>query len=359
MNPLFSPVTFGNLHLPNRIVRSATWEGMATEEEGFVTDLLADTIAELARGGCGLIISGHAYVTRDGRASIRQIGGYDRTCLPGLERQAAASHQHGVPIVLQISHGGQVVWGVEKPLAPSATDEAAAMSHDDIARVTAAFATAASMAKEAGYDGVQIHAAHGYLLSQFLNSHTNRRDDEYGGSLENRARFLLEAYRAARGTVGPEYPVLMKINCSDFMAGGLTPEESVEVCAMMEKEGITAIEMSAGARFSPWLPYPKGKIPFGPDEGYYRKEAGMYKDRVKTPLILVGGFRSMAGSNAVLNEGLADAVSFSRPFLREPDFPALWMAGKTNTTTCISCNLCLLSGRENKTVYCVVEKGKK
>ncbi|MDL2209441.1 NADH:flavin oxidoreductase [Desulfovibrio sp. OttesenSCG-928-O18] len=356
-NALFTPVSFGKLRLKNRVVRSATWEGLATED-GKVTEAVAGLVGELAKGGCGLIISSHAYVSRDGHASPRQVGGYDASCLEGLTRQAEAAHEHGAPIVLQISHAGisALPGSTAQPLGPSAFENAVAMSRADIARITASFAAAAALAQKAGYDGVQIHAAHGYLLAQFLCPHLNRREDEYGGSLENRARFLREVYRAVREAVGAAFPLLIKINSNDFMPDGLTPEEAATVSGWLVEEGLDAVEYSGGSRFAPRGAFPTGKVRTGSGEGYYLEEARIYKEKVKAPLILVGGFRTLAGSNAVLEQGLADAVAYSRPLIREPDFPARWQAGTAESTTCISCNLCHKAGREGGGIRCVVDE---
>ena len=358
---LFSPVSFGNLHLKNRIVRSATWEGRATVE-GLVKDSLVTMIDELARGGCGLIISSHVYVLRDGQGSPWQVGCYDKSCNPGLARQAEAAHAHGTPIVLQINHGGLSanpdLIGTT-PKGPSAVEGGLALSLDEMAAIQEAFVRAAKAAKETGYDGVQLHAAHAYMLNQFLSPHCNKREDRYGGSLENRARYLREIYRAVRDAVGDDYPVLVKMNCTDFMDDGVTPEEAVAVCAMLEKDGIDAIEFSGGSRFGSRNSLPPGKVALGPEEGYYREQARLYKSRIRTPLILVGGIRSLAGAENILETGLADAVAFSRPLIREPDFPARWQRGEADITTCISCSLCHKDGRVNGNVHCVVDERKK
>ena len=357
---LFTPVSFGNLHLKNRIVRSATWEGMATGE-GLVTDSLVRMIGELAQGGVGCIISSHVYVRRDGQGSPRQMGCYGDGCGEGLARLAAAAHAHGVPIVLQINHAGlssnPQLTGTT-PKGPSAVEGGEALSRADMDDLREAFVRAALLAKDAGYDGVQVHAAHAYLMNQFLSPHCNKRDDEYGGSLENRARYPLEVCRAVRKAVGGAYPVLVKMNCTDFMDDGVTPEEAATVAAMLAAEGITAVEFSGGSRFGSRNSFPAGKIALGPDEGYYRDAARLYKKNVSIPLILVGGIRSVAGAANILDEGLADAVAFSRPFIREPDFPNRWKTGESDSATCISCSLCHKAGREEGVVRCVLDARK-
>ncbi|MDR3175727.1 MAG: NADH:flavin oxidoreductase [Desulfovibrio sp.] len=370
---IFSPVSFGKLVLKNRLVRSATWEGMATEEGGLITDTLLGLVEGLAKGGCGLIITSHAYVCRDGQASRRQMGAWGEVCRPGLARLASTAHAHSTPIALQINHGG-LLSDASPPdlprLGPSAVNSIEALGATgvvgggtelgkaEIASLCRAFATAAGMAKDAGFDAVQMHCAHSYLLSQFLCPHVNRRTDEYGGSIANRARFPLEALRAVRGAVGEDYPLLVKINCSDFIPDGITLEDAVEVCSMMDEAGVDGIEISGGSRFGPRIPYPAGKTPMGDNEGYYRDAAELYKTRVGTPLILVGGFRSPAGVSGVLERGLADAVSFSRPFIREPDFPARWQAGELTALACVSCNICAKKARIHGNIHCAAGQPK-
>ncbi|MDR0828260.1 MAG: NADH:flavin oxidoreductase [Desulfovibrio sp.] len=351
---LFSPLSFGNLSLQNRIVRSATWEAMASED-GLVTDSLLTMIRNLSKGGCGLILTGHSYVRRDGQASPWQTGAYGDVCRPGLAGMASVAHAHNTPIALQLSHAG--LFAAASPpelprLGPSSVEGGNAMTGKDMAAISGAFASAAGMAKDAGFDAVQIHLAHTYLLSQFLCPHTNTRTDEYGGSITNRARFPLEVFRAVRAAVGKDYPVLLKINCSDFIPDGITPEDAVEVCSMMEKAGVNGIEISGGSNIGSRNSYPAGKISLGPEEGYYRDAAKLYKSKVKVPLILVGGFRSIAGAGSVLDQGIADAVSFSRPFIRETDFPNKWAAGLADAVTCISCNLCSKEARINGNLHC-------
>ena len=222
MSRLFESTVIGSMTLRNRFVRSATWEGMATPA-GEVTPRLVETTAALARGGVGLIISGHAYIRPEGQAGPGQLGAYGDELVPGLRRMAAAAHDHGAKILLQLAHAGY--FAAERltgamPLAVSASvklDDTPRreMRLADIGDLVAAFAAAAVRAKAAGFDGVQIHSAHGYCLNQFLSPLFNRRQDSYGGALENRVRVHLETIRAVRRAVGDDYPVLLKINGRD------------------------------------------------------------------------------------------------------------------------------------------------
>ncbi|MBN1590493.1 MAG: NADH:flavin oxidoreductase, partial [Pirellulales bacterium] len=223
-SPLFTPLSIGRMTLANRFVRSATWEGLAGED-GSMTDRLDELMIELGDGELGMIISGHAYVSREGQAGPWQLGIYDDRLVPGLARMAQSMKHAGSRGVAQLAHaGGQAAEALTgtQALAPSPMvgrggRRAREMSLDEIARTTGAFAAAAARAKQAGFDGVQLHAAHGFLLSQFLSPYFNRRTDRYGGSLENRARFLLETLDAVRRSVGDDYPVLVKLNAEDFI----------------------------------------------------------------------------------------------------------------------------------------------
>ncbi len=276
MSELFEETTINGMTLANRFVRSATWEGMANED-GSCTPRLTDFMAELARGGVGLIITGHTYVSRDGQAGIRQLGIYDDKLLPGLSEMTRAVHKSGGKIVMQLAHAGchaasrltdsepagpSVMEGKKGPLCREITRE-------EIQETAKAFGEGAFRARKAGYDGVQIHGAHGYLLSQFLSPFYNKREDEYGGSIENRARIVLEVFRSVRTAVGDDFPVLIKINSEDFVEKGQTQEDMLETAAMLEKEGIDAMELSGGSqRSEPGLsPVRRGRPDSGEKEG--------------------------------------------------------------------------------------------
>ena len=226
MDGLFQEVSIGEMKVRNRFVRSATWDGLA-DENGEVTEPMLKVYRDLALGGVGLILTGFAFVDKRGKAFAGMLGVDDDSLVPGLSKLAGAVHEEGGKVVLQIAHGGsQGMFKSDTPKeAPSAVEERAThnmpveMSKEDIERVVAGFAEAARRAKEAGFDGVQMHGAHGYLLSQFLSPYSNVRSDEYGGSIENRARAVFEVYEAIRDNVGPDYPVMIKINRIVFKPG--------------------------------------------------------------------------------------------------------------------------------------------
>ncbi len=360
LRPLFEETSIKTMTLPNRFVRSATWEGMA-REDGYVTERLVKLMSDLARGGVGLIISGHAYVEKRGQAGPWQLGVYDDFLIPGLRTMTDAVHGEGGKIALQLAHSGYFarkhITGQE-PIAPSSLKGVGknprhAMSKEDISQVVRAFGQAAGRAKEAGFDAVQIHAAHGYLLSQFLSPFYNHRDDEYGGAVENRARIILEILSSIRKIVGPDYPVLIKMNCADFIDNGLVLEDSLKVAVLLEENGIDAIEVSGGVLTGGKLGPSRMGIKGAEYEAYFRNEARAFKGRIRIPVILVGGIRSCQVAKALLDNGTADYFSMSRPLIREPHLINRWKAGDLRAAECISDNQCFGPGMEGKGVYCV------
>ncbi|NLF39332.1 NADH:flavin oxidoreductase [bacterium] len=360
MPTLFEQTTIGPLHLSNRFVRSATWEGMAAPD-GTATPALIDLMVQLARGGVGLIISGHSYVSAEGQAGPGKLGVHNDAMLPGLTAMAAAVHDAGGRIVLQLAHAGieaaQKLTGLQ-PIGPSVTKapegvEARVMSPDDIRATVSAFAAAAARARRAGFDGVQIHAAHGYLLSQFLSPYYNKRTDEYGGAIANRARIVVDAVRAIRSAVGRDYPVMIKINSEDFVEGGMTVDESCAVAVMLEQAGISAIELSGGTHYSGNnVPVRRGRK----QTVYYRAAAEQCRQHVRVPLMLVGGIRDVATASALVSSGVTDFVSLSRPLIREPGLVGRWRAGDTAPASCISCNMCFKPAHAGEGLYCVTER---
>jgi 2,4-dienoyl-CoA reductase-like NADH-dependent reductase (Old Yellow Enzyme family) len=361
MGTLFETTQINGMTLANRFIFSATWLGLA-DEEGYSTTRQADYLAERARRGVGLIITGHAYVAPEGKAGARQTAACDDRFLPGLKELADAVHQAQGKVVLQLSHAGCYAPAAVTRLdvvGPSASDGAGSpncreLTVAEIEQVVATFGHSAARAKNAGFDGVQIHAAHGYLLSQFLSPYFNRRTDSYGGSIENRARIILETLQAVRSAVGPDYPVLIKMNSEDFVQEGLTVEEMLRVAFLLEQAGIDAIEMSGGTIASGAL------IPIRPgllereNEGYYRDAALRYKESIDVPLMLVGGFRSFEVCEELVGKGRVDYVSLSRPLICEPNLVERWKSGDIGKSACISCNGCLKAGFKEGSVRCVL-----
>jgi 2,4-dienoyl-CoA reductase-like NADH-dependent reductase (Old Yellow Enzyme family) len=356
MPEIFEHTSIGSMNLPNRFVRSATWEGLA-DKDGSVTDKLIEIMMELAKGAVGLIISSYAFVSPEGQSSPGQLAVYDDRFLPGLRDMAYAVHSAGGKMALQLVHGGcssnSELSGLEA-IGPSTLSTCREASKEDIAAIISAFSRAAGRAKQAGFDAVQIHAAHGFLLSQFLSLAFNKRRDEYGGELGNRARLVLEVLRSIRKIVGPEYPVLIKLNSEDFLEGGMTREEAIQVAGMLEDASINAIELSGGTVASPekLMPVRPGKLT-RKQEVYYREAAMLYKQKVRIPLMLVGGIRSYEVADALVKNGATDYISMSRPLICEPGLVKRWQEVDRRKAECISCNSCFGPPSEGKGFYCV------
>lgn len=357
MSIIFEPVRINQIELKNRLVRSATAE-RRVDKDGAVTDDLVKFYERLARGGVGTIITGHAYIREDGRSGWQMMGIHNNNLIPGLKRLSRETHKYDARIFVQINHVGRYAPGgiiQTNPLAPSIIDEddrkgvypPREMTSNDIKEIIQAFGRAAARAQEAGFDGVQIHAAHGYLVNQFLSPRTNRRTDEWGGSTENRARFLLEIIREIRAKVGPDFPVWVKINCEDFIKDGLFLEESLTVAEKLSQAGINAIEISGGVQFETVIRLEVGKKE---PEAYFLPQAEEFRKRLDTPLILVGGIRRLETIEMLVKDKGMDLVSMSRPLIREPDLPLKLQKKLTDQATCISCNRCL--GKKTQPVIC-------
>jgi 2,4-dienoyl-CoA reductase-like NADH-dependent reductase (Old Yellow Enzyme family) len=366
MSMLFESTQINGMEIPNRFVRSATWAGMA-DDDGAVNPKLIRTMVDLAEGGVGLIISGHAYVSPEGQAGPWQLGIYKDELVDGLKTMCDAIHKAGGKIVSQLAHAGHfaakaltkqtphVVFNFEG-LSKSPRHE---LTKEDIQKLAAAFADAARRAKEAGFDGVQIHSAHGYLLSQFLSPAYNRRKDEYGGPIENRVRVHLEVYNAIRDAVGKDYPILVKINSEDCIENGLTLEDSVAAAKMLADAGMDAIELSGGTLSSGKLSPSRFGINKEEKEAYFKEAAAVYKKAINIPLILVGGMRSLNVAEKTIAGGTADYISMCRPFIREPDLVKRWQSGDTSPAKCKSDNMCFGPAMEGKGILCVVEEMEK
>ncbi len=345
---LFAPILIGNVAIPNRFVRSATQDFMATNE-GFITDRQISLFRNLAEGEVGLIITGHAYVNTEGKASPRQIGIYDDKFIEGLKHLVDEVHQFPSRIFLQIAHAGRQT--KEKlcgctPLAPSSVYEPVfkvdpkEMTATEIASTITDFIKAAERAKQAAFDGIQLHVAHGYLLSSFISPYTNRRTDAYGGSTEKRLQIIVDIVRGIRSSLGKDYPLIVKLNATDYHPEGLTVEESVDMAKILEGEEIDGIEVSGGmaeaGKASMW------KGPFSEEEeGYFVSNASRIKSAVSLPVFGLGGIRTYKVMEKILNLGKADLISLCRPFIRDPFLINKIRTGETEQTECISCNKCM------------------
>jgi 2,4-dienoyl-CoA reductase-like NADH-dependent reductase (Old Yellow Enzyme family) len=276
-------------------------------------------------------------------------------------------HAAGGRIVLQISHAGVFArqkWTGRPALAVSADAECPGeklrqeIDGEEIKALTEGFAAAAARARAGGFDGVQIHAGHGYLLNQFLSPLFNQRRDAYGGSIENRGRILVQILRAVREAVGPRYPVLVKLNGSDHEENGLTLEESIAVGRMLKENGLDAVELSGGLLSSSRTSPCRTGI-HGPDEeAYFLSDAAAFRESVSIPLILVGGIRSLSTAESIRERKTADYIAMSRPFIREPGLIRRWRDGDTRSSFCNSDNLCFGPGIRGEGIYCVSRYGK-
>ncbi|MDH3997454.1 MAG: NADH:flavin oxidoreductase [Desulfuromonadales bacterium] len=361
---LFDSVQVGNCSLSNRLVRSATWEGLC-DNDGAVTPKLLDFYRQLAQGGIGLIISGYSYVRADGKQLAGKMGIDHDGLLPGLKQLTQTVHDAGGKIFCQLVHaGGQTTSKVigKTPLSPSVCDYAGyteptqEMSVAEIEAIVSAFGEAAARAKASGFDGVQLHGAHVYLINQFLSPITNQRQDEYGGTLENRMRFLEQVCQAVRAEVGPDYPVTIKLTACDHLEGGFTLEEAVIVSKRLQGLGIDAIEASSGGPASGEFGPARPKIDAPEKEAYNALAAAKIKAAVDIPVMTVGGLRSGAVMQKVLDDGSADMLSMSRPLIRQPNLPKLLNEDSNAVATCTSCNGCFVPGMRGKGIFCVLDK---
>jgi 2,4-dienoyl-CoA reductase-like NADH-dependent reductase (Old Yellow Enzyme family) len=351
MSGIFEPIILNNLSLPNRFVRSATYEGLATES-GMVTDELLALYRELGGGQIGLIIAGYAFIQPNGKGGPGMLGIWSDEHGKGLGKLAATVHEQGGRIAAQIVHCGRQVFPEliqGPPVGPSPIPTKKfggaprELTDQEIAEMIRDFGKAAARAKAAGFDAVQIHCAHGYLLNQFLSRASNRRTDKYGGGIQERAEIVFETYRCIRESVGPDYPVLIKLNCRDFVEDGLELGESLWVAQRLAQMGIDAIEVSGGV----WdTTLEEGKtiqkgVPRKRPEAYFLQYTEQFARLMPVPVIAVGGIRSLETAEAVISEGKAAMVALCRPFIREPQLVKRWNKGDRAPAECVSCNRCL------------------
>ena len=327
---VFDPAILGRLELKNRLVRSATRDGVENED-GTVSAKQLEIMRTLAENDVGMMITGHFYVHPQGQASPSQNGIYDDCFIPGMRRLTAEAHDFEGCVIAQLSHAGGKA-DVEEPVAPSSFEytpekPAKELTRQEIQKIIQSFSDGASRAKQAGFDGVQLHMAHDYLLSEFLTPQMNTRTDEYGGSVENRFRICAEIIEEVRRECGRDYPILVKLNCNVQENDEQYEEDLKYILTELEKLDITAAELS-GCDF----------VRKRPDErNYYLERAARLQQELDMPLILVGGIRSLQDIAQVMDAGIS-FVSMSRPLICQGDLVTKLRAGEK--PKCTSCNQC-------------------
>ncbi|MBQ8708079.1 MAG: NADH:flavin oxidoreductase [Succinivibrionaceae bacterium] len=330
MKKAFDEVELNRLSLKNRLMRSATWEGIAAPNGGLPGQTY-DIYRSLAKGGIGAIITGFASVSSDDFYFDGMMRLSEDSLIPEYRKLAEVIHQESCPVIVQLALGAYYRREADayRQVEP---DE---MTPEEIGKVADLFGCAASRAAEAGFDGVQIHAAHFFFLSRFISPAVNHRTDSYGGSAENRARILLEILAEIRRKA-PALHVTVKINCSDFIHGGLDEEESAGICQILDQAGIDSIEVSGNGTSARGI---KARV----NEGYFAPAAESIAEKVSCPVMVVGGFRSLDAIEAVLNSSKIELISLSRPLLCQPDLPMIWRRDPKAVSGCVSCNRCYSS----------------
>ena len=330
MKKIFESVTLQNMTLKNRLVRSATWEGIANPD-GSVTEEAYGIYEELAKGGVGAIITGFTSVALHDYYFDGMMRLCDDALIPQYKKLVDIIHAEGTPVITQLALGAYYREdnGRYRQVEP---DD---MTSEEIHYVIRQFINAAIRAKKAGFDGVQIHAAHFFFLSRFISPAVNHRKDAYGGSTENRSRILLEIMDDIRKEAEGLH-ITVKINSSDFTFGGLEKSESLAICELLDQAGIDSIEISGNGTSV-------GGIKPHVNEGYFAPFAAEVADSVSCPVIVVGGFRSLDTMEDVLNKTKIELISLSRPLLRDPDLPNKMKADPAVVSKCVSCNACYSS----------------
>lgn len=323
MSFLTMPLTVGNLHLKNRLVMPAMATSKAAEN-GEVTPALLEYYDEKTRGGYpGMVITEHSFVSAEGKASTNQLSAADESVIPSLHRLSDVIHRNGCPVVLQLNHAGsgtkQSVTG-SQPVGPSAVvnpskaemETPRELTHGEIMQIVQDFAAAAVRGKRAGFNGVEIHSCHGYLLNQFLSPLTNKRTDEYGGNIEGRIRIHLEILKAVRNAVGTDFPVLFRLGATDHMEGGLSLEDSIAAARALENAGADLLDISGGmCRYT---------LPGVHEAGYFSEQSKAIKNSVSIPVIVTGGVRKASEAEQLLQTNCADLIGVGRAILQDSNW---------------------------------------
>jgi 2,4-dienoyl-CoA reductase-like NADH-dependent reductase (Old Yellow Enzyme family) len=369
----FSPSAFGPLTLRNRFIKAATFEGPA--RENLVGDRLIEFHRRIAAGGVAMSTVAYCAIAPEGSTDGRTVL-LRREALPGLEQLSAAVHAEGASVSAQIGHAGPVAnpaatklpsLGPTRILNPLGMRRSRAATESDIERLTAAYADGAKIVAEAGFDAVEIHLGHGYLLSSFLSPKLNTRSDQWGGSLENRARFPRQVLRAIREALGNSIAITAKLNMADGVSGGFWLDESVQVARWLEEDGtVDALELTGGSSLANPMYYFRGEAPVAEmaqimpkalrkgfqlvggkffhdypyEEAYFLPYARQFRTALTLPLILLGGVSQLDTVHRAMAEGF-EFVAMGRALLREPELIKAWQAGGTSPSLCVHCNKCM------------------
>ena len=340
MSNVETAYTIRNLTVKNRILRSATMENMA-DDRGFVTDALVNLYHDLALGGTCLIITGAAAVKQKGRVWRHQTAVWDDRYIAGLAQIAEVIHQHSSQCAIQLHHGGMTGFGYSYGSQNSAYSLNDA-SDSEIREMIDAFGSAALRVKKAGFDAIAVHAAHGYLISQFLSPLTNNRTDRWGGSPAKRIRFAQDVCRSIRNKAGQDFPLLWKMNCADYGNGGSEITEYAQIAGKLVQAGVDLIEVSGGVKEQIKL-RSKLKREAGEKEAYFRDAIEPFRKTIgNKALAITGGIRSLNIMQGLIDEGV-NMLGICRPLISEPDFPnQIFNSSEKTTARCTSCNKCLL-----------------
>jgi 2,4-dienoyl-CoA reductase-like NADH-dependent reductase (Old Yellow Enzyme family) len=369
---IFAQGKIAGLPIKNRLVRSGTLEAAMTEE-GKATDAMLSLYKDLSEGGVGMIITGAMAVMPEGLGLHKQIRIWDDSYINEIAGIADVVHGYGkgCKIFAQLQHGGrQTILDIE-PVGPSAVPSpllkksVRALPADEVRHIIKCFSEAIVRCKEAGFDGVQLHAGHGYLLSSFLSTYTNLRTDHFGGSVKNRVNIVREIITSARQKAG-DFPLLIKMNCDDFVEGGIDMDTFPDLAMEVQDAGVDAIEVSGGMwdcfkrsekelGFFP-LPIPESRTRINTRDKQSYFLPYVEKLNLSIPVILVGGNKNIEHMEEIMRGGKIAFASMCRPLICEPDLPNRWLEGRGSAQSqCVSCNLCLLSFAEGP-VCCMVKR---
>lgn len=357
MPGLFDQLIINKTVLDNRFIRSATMDGMASN--GLVSDNEIKLYQALGKGEIGLIFSHGLYPTREGQCSPGQVSVHTDDAVPSLKNMVEAVHENDGKIAAQILHGGwmcsQQTTGMQ-PVGPSSIvhplskAEIRELTSDEVYKLVDDYALSARRIQEAGFDGVQLHAAHSWILSAFLSPVTNKRNDEWGGTNEKRTNLVRQICQAMRKMTGSDYPIMVKLGIKDYHPEGKTIADGIEQAKLLEEAGVDAIEVSEGLE-QDFFHHIRPEV----TSPYYLEECRQVKQALSIPVMLVGGLRNINDMKAVIEDGVADAVSMCRPFIMDPYLVKKLRQGIIENSECTSCNGCIGRRKNPDLLECVLK----